>query len=163
MKNKTLQLAGVLALVAVIGKFYAVPAYAQVRAALVQNRDEVGRNFYFVNASCSTVTFGYCQLDFPAVPAGKRLIVKQVSALQAMGALNSIQSIDLRTKNHQIGAFLTPKAMPANNSTLAYYAENESVLVNFDAGDQPEFIVFTNSSANFTSVVTLTGYMIDIP
>ena len=43
MKSNLLTLAGTLALVAVLGKFYAIPAVAQVtRAALVQDRDSPG-------------------------------------------------------------------------------------------------------------------------
>jgi hypothetical protein len=44
MKNRLLTLAGVLALLAVVGKFYAEPVWAQARAALVKNIDERGRN-----------------------------------------------------------------------------------------------------------------------
>jgi hypothetical protein len=163
MKNKTLQLAGVLALLAVIGKYYAVPAYAQVRAALVQDRDNVARNFYQMQLSCTVNTFGYCSIDYPAVPAGKRLIITHVSSIESMPAQNTITSIDLRTKGSVIGAFMQALGEPANTVGGSEYTTNDNVLVGFDAGQQPEFIVFTNSAANFTTVANISGYMIDIP
>ena len=163
MKNRTLQLAGALAFLAVVGKYYAVPAIAQVRAALVQNRDELARNFYSSQLACTTNTSGFCVIDYPAVPAGKRLIIQHVSSIQTMPAQNTITSIDLRVKGGAIGAFMSPVPAPADSAGAAYYSSNENVLVGFDAGQQPEFIVFTTSSANFTTVATISGYMIDIP
>ncbi|MCU1238271.1 MAG: hypothetical protein JWP63_6238 [Candidatus Solibacter sp.] len=164
MKNKTFQFAGMLALLAVGGKYYAVPAYAQVKAAIVQSRDEPARNFYSVSLSCQTPTFGYCVTDFPVVPSGKRLIIQHESALMSMPTAGTITSLDLRNKTTgAIGAFLSPTQMPGAYANAVYYASNENILVSFDAGQQPEFIVFTNSSANFTTVTTISGYMIDIP
>ena len=47
MKNRLITMAGALALLAVVGKFYATPALAKlVRAALVKNVDEKGRSPY---------------------------------------------------------------------------------------------------------------------
>jgi len=163
MKNRTLQLAGLLALLAVLGKFYAPPLLAQVRAALVQDRDEPARNFYQSSNFCSTPTSGFCIVDFPAVPANKRLIVQHVSAIMTMPAQNTITSVDLRQKSGSIGSFFAPIAAPANAAGSAYYSINEGVLNSFDTGAIPEFIVFTSSSATFTTVVTLSGYMIDLP
>ena len=85
MKNKLLTLAGALALLAVLGKFYAKPVFAQVRAALVQNVDEPGRTPYqqelqvIGNSGCDT---DFCTpgFTFAVVPANKRLVIKQVSA-----------------------------------------------------------------------------------
>ncbi len=42
MKNRLLTFAGALALLAVLGHFYAVPLMAQVRAALVKNTGRAG-------------------------------------------------------------------------------------------------------------------------
>jgi hypothetical protein len=159
MKNRTLQLAGVLALIAVVGKFYAVPAIAQVRAALVQNRDEPARNFYSVESFCQTPTFNYCEVDFPAVPAGKRLIIQHVSALNSMPAANTIGDSDLRIKGSgSIKAFLPVVAPPTGSN----YITNAAVLASFEAGEQPSYLVFS-SSPTFTTVAVLSGYMIDIP
>ena len=84
-KNRLLTLAGLLALLAILGKFYTEPLLAQVRAALVSDVDNPARGFVqfhaFVhlppaNAGTSlTADLGY------QVPAGKRLVVDTVSAM----------------------------------------------------------------------------------
>src|SRR6266568_4230504 len=153
MKTKTLQLAGVLALLAVIGKYYAVPAYAQARAALVQNRDEPGRNAYFQIGSCSQVTFSFCQVTFPAVPAGKRLVITHVSALNLMPAAGTIGSVDLRVLNGAIKAFYPITSYPGVASTVNYPVESNGMST-FEAGEAPQFITFVNNNANFQLVAT---------
>jgi hypothetical protein len=76
MKNRLLTLAGALALLAILGKYFAVPVMAQIRAALVQNMDEPGRRPYQVTVTLNpAVDF---KADFPAVPAGQRLVVQQI-------------------------------------------------------------------------------------
>src|SRR5258706_15121720 len=82
MKNRILTLAGILALVAVLGKFYAVPAIAQaVRAAVVKNIDEPGRSPFqqeaFFSGSCPNITA--CSVNYAPVPANKRLVITNVS------------------------------------------------------------------------------------
>jgi hypothetical protein len=61
MKNRFMQIAGVLALMAVLGKFYAVPLIAQVRAAVVKNIDEKGRIPYQETSlgTCQAVSNGF--------------------------------------------------------------------------------------------------------
>ena len=71
MKNRLWTFIAALVLLAVLGKFYAVPLVAQVRAAIVQDRDSKARNVYQEVESCFNVT-NPCQITFAAVPAGKR-------------------------------------------------------------------------------------------
>jgi hypothetical protein len=75
MKNKLLTFAGALALLAVLGHFYAKPLLAQVRAALVQNVDEPGRN---------PIPLGYQAVTSSganfSVPAGKRYVIEAFAA-----------------------------------------------------------------------------------
>src|ERR1022692_2551234 len=78
MKNRLLTLAGTLALLAVLGKFYAVPVLAQVRAALVKNIDERGRNPYIQHLGCFSNGTQSCTAFFPTVPANKRLVIEHV-------------------------------------------------------------------------------------
>src|SRR5262245_28788450 len=73
MKNSMFTLAVVLAVLAVLGRFYAEPVIAQVRAALVQNVDEPGRNPFAV--ASSSQNFGLF-----TVPAGKRYVIEGFSA-----------------------------------------------------------------------------------
>ena len=74
MKNKLLTMAGGLALVAVLGHFYAKPLLAQVRAALVQNVDEPARHVWTM-AGNTGVNNTY------TVPAGQTLVIEEVSSL----------------------------------------------------------------------------------
>jgi hypothetical protein len=67
-------------LLAVIGKFYAEPLWAQARAALVKNIDERGRVPFQATGACSAPSFpGSCDVIFSAVPSGKRLVIEHVN------------------------------------------------------------------------------------
>src|SRR5215813_9628278 len=80
MKNRLITLAAALGLIAVIGRYYALPVVAQtIRAALLANVDEEGRVPYRASIflSCTNVD---CIGQFPIVPTGKRLVVKHVFA-----------------------------------------------------------------------------------
>src|ERR1017187_7583386 len=78
MNHKLLKFAGALALLAVLGKFYAVPAIAQaVRAAVIKNIDERGRVPYQATITCVSAST-VCQYYFPAVPAHSRLVIEYV-------------------------------------------------------------------------------------
>ena len=76
MKNNLWTLAGALALLAMLGHFYAKPLLAQVRAALVQNIDEPGRHPYqatvILDSAVNPFPF------FPDVPVGQRLVIEQI-------------------------------------------------------------------------------------
>jgi hypothetical protein len=138
-----------------------LPALAQ-KAALVQGRDDPARNFYQVTGNCGSPTFQYCAIDFPAVPAGKRLIVTHLSMLNQMPAAGTISSIDLRISGGAILAFL-PSTLNPGTAFAFNYSVNESVLAKFDTGDAPQLITFSTSAAGFTTIAVISGYMIDIP
>ena len=115
-----------------------------VRAALVQNVDEPGRNAYSESASC--FSFG-CLAIFSPVPAGKRLVVTFINGQVGSGSL----TLDLgghRTDNN-VRAFLATSNL-INAPTLAY----------FDAGEAP--YITANAPGNFTQA-TLSGYYINQP
>src|SRR4051794_5555369 len=106
MKNRLLTLAGALALAAVLGKFYAVPALAQVRAALVQDRDNPARSYYqTLNLSCGYAAT-ICATDLAVVPAGKRLVIKSVSGEADMSAATDLYRVSLWAKNLSASAYL---------------------------------------------------------
>jgi hypothetical protein len=80
-RKSVLWIAAGLTTLAAIGSYTAKPLWAQVKAALVQNVDEPGRNPYsstvtFFNAPpCAPDGSGTtCALIFQPVPAGKRLV-----------------------------------------------------------------------------------------
>jgi hypothetical protein len=100
MKNKLLTVAGALALLVLLGHFYAKPLLAQVRAALIQNVDEPARNpigFSDNNAGSE---------DFWKVPAAKRYVIEQYTAYcetPGSGQLTSA-SISLSTGGAHVSA-----------------------------------------------------------
>ena len=160
MKNKLLTFTGALALLAVLGEFYAPPLMAQVRAALVQDRDSVGRNLYQSVNNCSNVT-NPCVIAFPAVPAGQRLIITQVSALLIMPPGVTPLNAELRGAN--VFQFLPAIATPGNFAGESDYVVNQTVLASYDAGQSPEVAVFVPSPSAFSAEASISGYMIAIP
>jgi len=148
------------AFIGIIALGASCPTLAQ-KAALVQDRDDVARNFYYEVASCNVVTFGYCQITFAPVPAGKRLIITRVSMLNQMPAAGTISSIDLRIAGGFIQAFFNATLNPST-STGFNYTFNDSVLAKYDVGQSPQLITFS-ASASFLIVGTISGYTVDIP
>jgi len=160
MKNLLMHLGALL----VLGGTFIPSAMAQTRPAITQDRDQAGRNFYTANLSCTTVTFGYCGVTFPAVPAGKRLIITQVSMLNLSPVVNSITSIDLRYHNGSIIAFLNSQLNAGTTGGTFNYTVNETVFAKFDAGDAPQLLTFLIPGVNsFQMVGIISGYMIDVP
>ena len=157
MKNRLLTLAGTLALLAIFGRFYAVPVLAQVRAALVKNVDEKGRIPYAQNANleCTTAT-GFCNVAFPSpIPAGKRLVVENVNA--------TIESASGVANTHIEGHGSLNYGLPSHTNNQFLFTVNETVLAFYEAGDTPIFGVALGpggTSAGFN--VTITGYLVDL-
>ena len=152
MKNKLLTLAGALALVAVLGKFYAIPLVAQVRAALVKNLDEKGRNPYQADSSCTAVFPNVsCSALLPVVPAGKRLVIEYVngefvqsdSFTASFAALNLAPGVDY--------------ALPVFARFSGDYGVTSPVLIYVEAGQQARFTV-----SGTVSQVHVTGYLVDL-
>jgi hypothetical protein len=165
MRNRLWTFAAALVLLAVVGKFYAVPLAAQVRAAIVQDRDSKARNVYQEVESCFNVA-NPCAIPFAAVPAGKRLIVEQVSALVTLpaAAAGSVADIELRgSGGSNVFQFLPVIASIGNFGGQAQYTTNQTVLASYDAGQVPNVDAFVATNSSFTMVASISGYMIDIP
>jgi len=90
MKNRMLTFAGVLALLAVLGHYYAKPLLAQVRAALVQDADNPARHPYSQEVGTEDCDRLGCSIRFPAVPPGKRLVVQQVNGFVSPTSISTI-------------------------------------------------------------------------
>lgn len=86
MKSKLLTIAAGLLLLAVVGKFYAPPVLAQVRAALVQDVDQPARAPFQVTVNADIKNFTFTSVP---IPSGKRLVIDYVAlegAAQTTGA-----------------------------------------------------------------------------
>jgi hypothetical protein len=117
MKNKLLTFAGALLLLAVLGKFYAKPVFAQVRAALVQDVDQPARAPFQATVTVNALTnFNYTTVS---IPAGKRLVVDMVSMSgAAAGTGGSIQPIIILSSN-----------VAGNPNALFYFAPSPSATL----------------------------------
>jgi hypothetical protein len=163
MKNRLITLAGALALAAVLGKFYAVPAFGQVRAALMQDRDNKARNYYqTTNLSCG-YALNLCSTDLPVVPAGKRLVIEHISGEADTSGPNDLYRASLWTKNQSVSAYLEfgPAILTPNNLYARPF--NQVVFAAFDAGQTPQLTLQTTGNVAFAWQAVITGYMIDIP
>jgi hypothetical protein len=163
MKNRLLMFAGVLAMVAVLGKFYAIPLYAQAKAALVQDRDSPGRNFYQEVESCYLVT-SPCVIAFATVPAGERLIIQQVSTLSTMPTATGPADVELRgASGSGVFQFIPVVAAPFNFGGEFQFTAHAPVLASYDVGQVPNVDVFSPTGSSFTVVASISGYTVAIP
>jgi hypothetical protein len=88
MKNRFLSMAGLLLLLAVAGKYYAIPLIAHtVRAAVIKNIDERGRVPFSQDVVSSCNSFN-CVSSFATAPAGRRLV------------MNTSEELSVRTQMH---------------------------------------------------------------
>jgi hypothetical protein len=159
MRNRLLTFAGLLALLAVIGKFYATPLMAQVRAALVKNIDEKGRIPYMQSGftSCSSGSSVFCDITFPVVPANKRLVLMHVSANIGMSAGGVNGTFLLAGGNN---TFSLPGRSMATPSLIGV---NENVLAYFESGSIPIYRVVFDSASDIGAVSSvISGYLVDL-
>ena len=137
---------GALALLITLATEGRVLAQA-IRAALVENVDEPGRNPYSENASCSGVG---CTVGFSPVPTGKRLVVTFVNGIVEG---NNTSVAELGGHGLYFRIFTTAPGGTAglfNAATTAYY----------DPGEQPLVSCFCNGSL---VSATLSGYYVNLP
>jgi hypothetical protein len=168
MKNKLLSLAGVVACVAVLGHFYAKPLLAQVRAALVQNVDEPGRNPY--QEVVFTICGGTqnCNFSFSIVPPGKRLVVTHVNGfIDVRNGTLPNANVESSFGGSQFASIFIPgvrQTASANSTRIVY---NEAVLAYFGPGESPAgfYGLFSTTDTwptNGGGLMTLTGYYINL-
>ncbi|HLK19530.1 MAG TPA: hypothetical protein VKT81_11250 [Bryobacteraceae bacterium] len=137
----------IAALAAVITLVTERQALAQaVRAALVRNQDEPGRNPYSQFAECLGTE---CSLTFPPVPAGQRLVVTFVSIVA--GDANG-GPLAFTGHGQDVRFFTTQNASVSiyNGPTVAYYEAGETPTLNCYCG-------------NSLMEATLSGYFISLP
>jgi len=142
----------------------APPAHAQTRAALVQNMDEPGRNPYQeMKPSTNCLGQTYCRLSYAAVPAGKRLVVTNISG-----------SVDLESGIHPFGLITTDAGIPYVTFTAVTgpvvvgvgtrMLINQSLLAYFGPGEIPRVSINTESYRITSGLqVQLSGYYITLP
>lgn len=141
------------------------PASAQVRAALTKNVDEPGRmpfqaSALFAPSACSFNSVLYfCSVSFPAVPAGKRLIIDYVTHFVALAAPGSPDSLRFQDRNNGnlfwVQPTYTPRAL-----TPSHFFLDRPVHVYYEAGDTPKVLMAITQQLA-ASEITVSGYFID--
>ena len=165
MSKRFLTVFVALALLAALSKFYAVPAIAQaVQAALVQYRDSPPRQPFTVR---STITPSPIEkitpIAFPAVPAGKRMVVTSVTGTVNI-VLSSLEScvMAITTSNGHESYQLLPVTSSFATQGVNIYSGTTALNLPLDPGDTG--IVGFNSVQPFKSAtVVFTGYFVDVP
>ena len=160
MKNKFFTLAGALMLFAVLGHFYAKPLLAQVRAALIKNIDERGRNPYLQFLPCYSQTTNSCTAFFPAVPVGMRLVVEHVS--MSIDTPTPLSNVDIYGNGAQASPLLTVQGQDPSGNSI--YIANQPLLTYYEAGQTPSIAVFakTGPFVFVSGSVELTGYLVNL-
>lgn len=168
MKNKLLTVAGALVLLAVIGKFYATPVLAQVRAALVQDRDNPARQpFTFSTLSTGSASGNVflAGTSLPAVPAGKRRIITNFFANVATTGACSVSIANNSATFPMVAIFQAPVIVGASFGPPPGNASAVSITglqLPVNPGDN-----FTIASICPQSMIStefsVIGYDIDIP
>lgn len=158
MKNKLLTLAGALALIAVLGKFYAKPVMAQVRAALVQDVDQPARAPFQVTVPINVNNFTYTPVS---IPAGKRLVVDYIAMSgAAQSASGGIQPIIILSSSVSGSANALYYVAPEQSGTVPgqYYHTEKATIYADSLNVSPAFAGYSPSFMAFNVVIS--GHLI---
>jgi hypothetical protein len=161
MKNKLLTFAGALALFAVLGKFYATPVMAQVRAALVQDVDQPARAPFQATVPININNFNFTPVS---IPSGKRLVIDYVSmsgAAQTSGA--DVQPIIILSSSVAGSSNALYYIAPQQSTTVPgqYYHTQPATIYADSLSVGPAFAGFTPTFMSFNVVIS--GHLISVP
>ena len=154
---------GSVALVAALGGSYGPPMVASLirsgRVVPVRNVDERGRAPYlqFQGQSCHPDGAAICNVVFPPIPAGQRLVLEQVNA-----------SINFATGGVRRTALVTPEVgiivfpvRPTSDADLLIV--NESTLTYYENEQAPIFQIVLRDGADTPLItVALSGYLVSL-
>src|SRR5262245_25873570 len=167
MKSRLFAMAGALMLLMLLGRFFAKPLLAQVRAALVQSVDEPGRNPYQETKSVECVTgLSFCEFDFSPVPAGKRLVVTNLSGYSAKKSEPSPLGLLIvydNVKNKEIldVFFAGVKTLQSNGFT--FFAHNQEIRAYYEPNEAPHIRVVAGDDSFASIKFSISGYYVNLP
>ena len=153
-------------LVAVIATYTAQPLSAQVRAAIIQDVDEPGRNPY-QEAQFVTCAAQHCNFSFSTVPTGKRLVLTNVSGyVDVVGGTLPNTYIQSSFGGSQYATVFVPGTKGTVFSAGTRIVYNSMVNAYFGPGEQPSgaYLLFsTSDSFSGSGLLVLTGYYVNVP
>lgn len=172
--NKTLKNLVALTCVALVaGALMPQGAIAQTRATLVKNVDEPGlvpfsQTFDISQTACNCQNC--CFSTTAPVPAGKRLVITNVSGYFPLAAFANMGPINLLALTtapafSSVTILTLPVAFRTqwNGGDYPAYELNQNVHAYVDAGKAVELSVFHGGSWNFrTGAVTINGYLVSL-
>lgn len=165
MKNRWMTMAGALALLAVMGKYYAVPAIAQaVRAAIVKNIDERGRNPYVYNFFCSPTAAGYCYATGVPVPAGTRLVVENINIFGEFSSTGSVTrtALAVNTAVQRLHDVTGGTSTDVGSGQFVYVL-NANLIDYVEAGESPSLLfAMKGSTTGAIFFGAVTGYLVNL-
>jgi hypothetical protein len=153
--------------------FTAEMAGAQVRPAYTKNVDEPGRAPYevwteFSSFNCSfgctnfTIFFDTILFDLPAVPAGKRLVIQNVSGRipTRSGGHVALQSERVISLQKVKWGFFGP-FFPFADVSVGLSGFSSQAFTTFGPGEVPHVNIYAPSHSSYDSSITFSGYLID--
>lgn len=161
MKSKLLTIAAGLLLLAVVGKFYAPPVLAQVRAALVQDVDQPARAPFQVTVNADIKNFTFTSVP---IPSGKRLVIDYVAlagAAQTTGAY--VQPIVILESSVGGGPAAQYYMSPQQSTVAAgqYYQAQPVTIYADSLSVAPAYAGFFPSFMDFNVVIS--GHLVSVP
>lgn len=157
-----------LAALAAIGAYTAKPLLAQIKAALVENIDEPGRNPYSSTVDVTPFACNSspaCVLQFAAVPAGKRLVVTSITGVVYPSTPGVVWFLALFPSAGTAKAIMIPTFLEAgtvgNDNIVGINAQLNTF---FEGGSTPVMsLAATTSFLNHEGAITLSGYLVSLP
>ena len=165
MRNRPVGIFGSLGLLATLGGSYATPVVAQWTRAPrtvtvpIRNVDERGRAPYmeFQARSCPGGGALTCEVVFPPVPAGSRLVLEHVNASINFAA-GGVKRAGLLAPDDAI--FVLP-ARPTSDPNLGIV--NEPVLAYYESGRSPVFQIVANDGSDVPVITAaVSGYLVGL-
>jgi len=108
-----------------------------------------------------------CEITFSRVPAGKRLIVENISGelvvSAAAGSVGSVRTVRLFRDNSISPSWHVSTVLQSNFLGASTHAVNSQVLAHFEAGQIPKVFINTDSvNAGFNNELTLSGHFVQV-
>ena len=153
MKNRLLTLTAGLVLLAVAGKFVAVPAIAQaVRAALVRDVDNPARN------AVQFELYGYYGSSDYIVPAGKTLVIEDVAFYTPYSSAGTFGIVTTVNGSEVVHYFSPVGYSNSGISTGGSWFGGRTTRLYASAGTR--VFIQTNGSVS-TGQLDVSGYLLD--
>jgi len=166
-RRKLLCFMSAIATLAIVGHYTAKPLWAQIRAALVENVDEPGRNPYISQAYFSCSGSRDCVVQFAQVPAGKRLVITNVIGNIFVQPPGVVSLLDLGT-----GPYTSSMDVPTFAQAgpgfggMNIFGVDAHILAFGEPGSTPVMEAIGTApfdTSGFGSSLTISGYLVSLP